>query len=215
MSNTERVKLTMNKGKRAGKIIMSVGLILVFASFSLAAYNYATETRAANISEKIFSLLDSVVFEDLPEVPDYVINPDMDLPAKEIDGINYVGTLTVPVLELNLPVIDHWSYDNFKISPCVYEGTPYLNNFIVCAHNYRKHFGSLINLKQGDNILFNDMDGNTFTYEVLYTEILDNEAVDEMSAGDWDLTLFTCTYGGATRITVRCKLIDESIFPLK
>ena len=48
------------------------------------------------------------------------------------------------------------------------------------------------------------MDGNTFYYEVMYVEILDNNAVEEMSAGQWDLTLFTCTYGGATRITVRC-----------
>ena len=27
-----------------------------------------------------------------------------------------------------------------------------------------------------------------------------------MTSGDWDLTLFTCTYGGQERYTVRCTL---------
>lgn len=197
----------MNKGKRTGKIIMAAGLLLVAASLALTLYNSYTENRAAEMSENVVAQLDTVTTGVLPEVPDYVINPDMDLPVKGIDGKNYVGTLSVPALELDLPVMEEWSYENFKIAPCVYEGTPYKNNFIVAAHNYRKHFGQLTNLQKGDSIFFKDMDGNIFRYEVLYTEILDNEAVEEMSAGEWDMTLFTCTYGGATRITVRCKAV--------
>jgi sortase A len=30
-----------------------------------------------------------------------------------------------------------------------------------------------------------------------------------MESGDWDLTLFTCTTGGQSRITVRCVLKDS------
>ena len=37
-----------------------------------------------------------------------------------------------------------------------------------------------------------------------FLEILQPTAVEEMTSGDYDLTLFTCTYGGATRFTVRC-----------
>ncbi len=33
--------------------------------------------------------------------------------------------------------------------------------------------------------------------------------VEEMITGDWDLTLFTCTLGGQTRVTVRCQLIEK------
>ena len=35
-------------------------------------------------------------------------------------------------------------------------------------------------------------------------ETLAPTAVDEMTGGDWDLTLFTCTYSGQARVTVRC-----------
>ncbi len=186
---------------------MSAGILLIASSLALLLYNSYTENRAAEISEKVVAQLDITATEAFDELPDYVINPEMALPVKEIDGKNYVGTLSVTALDIDLPVIEEWSYDNFKTAPCVYEGTPYKNNFIVAAHNYRKHFGSLSSLKQGDSVFFKDMDGNIFRYEVMYTEILDNNAVEEMSAGEWDMTLFTCTYGGATRITVRCKAV--------
>jgi sortase A len=39
----------------------------------------------------------------------------------------------------------------------------------------------------------------------LILEILRPTAVEEMISGDWDLTLFTCTIGGATRVTIRCE----------
>lgn len=198
----------MNKGKRKGKIIMALGLAFVLASLALTLYNSYTENKAEESSASVLSQLDMAETPVIPELPDYVINPDMEMRRKEIDGKYYVGTVSIPALELKLPVMDEWSYDNFKISPCVYEGTPYKNNLIIAAHNYRKHFGSLKNLQKGDKVTFKDMDGNIFNYEVLYTELLDNNAVEEMSGGEWDLTLFTCTYGGAQRVTVRCILAE-------
>ncbi|MGN0969549.1 MAG: sortase, partial [Evtepia sp.] len=53
-------------------------------------------------------------------------------------------------------------------------------------------------------VLFTDADGNQFRYTVAQVETLAKTAVEEMAAGDWDLTLFTCTLGGQTRVTVRC-----------
>lgn len=195
----------MNKGKKQGKIIMLLGALFVAAALALTFYNSYEEKKAETLSSDVLSKLDmAAVTESSGTVPDYVVNPEMNLPKKEIDGKDYVGTVSIPSLKITLPVMAKWSYDNFKISPCVYEGTPYKNNFIICAHNYRNHFGSIKNLAQGDEVTFKDFDGNVFKYKVLYTEILDNNAVEEMSAGEWDLTLFTCTYGGATRVTVRC-----------
>ena len=52
------------------------------------------------------------------------------------------------------------------------------------------------------------MDGNVFSYEVMALETLAPTAVEEMTEGDWDLTLFTCTVGGTTRLAVRCEALD-------
>lgn len=199
----------MNKGKKQGRLIMLLGSVLVLFSLALTLYNSYEEKKAEKLSSDVLGqIYMALPTEKTDSVPDYVVNPSMQLPKKEIGGRSYVGTISVPELDISLPVMEQWSYENFKISPCVYEGTPYLNNFIICAHNYRSHFGNLKNLAQGDKVTFTDFDSNVFNYEVMYTEILDNNAVAEMSSGDWDLTLFTCTYGGATRVTVRCKNVE-------
>ena len=61
-----------------------------------------------------------------------------------------------------------------------------------------------MDLSLGAEILFTDVSGATTRYTVAELEILQPTAVEEMTSGDYDLTLFTCTYGGATRFTVRC-----------
>lgn len=97
-----------------------------------------------------------------------------------------------------------------KVSPCRYEGSVYLNNMVICGHNYNTHFGTLKDLEKGDLLTFTDMDGNVFWYQVMVIEILQPTAVEEMVSGDWDLTLFTCTTGGATRVTIRCDKAENN-----
>ena len=76
------------------------------------------------------------------------------------------------------------------------------------AHNYASHFGGLSELSEGDNVFFTDMDGIVTMYEVVAQDILDPYAVEEMTSGEFDLTLFTCTYGGQSRVTVYCDRVS-------
>ena len=142
------------------------------------------------------------------EIPDYILNPDMEMPTMDIDGNRYIGTLDIPALNLSLPVMSEWSYPKLKIAPCRYVGTAYQGNFVIAAHNYRTHFGSLGNLSAGDRVTFTDVDGNIFSYDVVEVQILNPAAIEEMVSDDWDLSLFTCTLGGKTRLTVRCDKIE-------
>ena len=137
-------------------------------------------------------------------IPDYILNPEMDMPEENVDGQKYIGVLRIPDLSLELPVISNWSYPNLKNAPCRYAGSAYMNNMVIAAHNYNSHFGHLKDLSPGDEVTFTDVDGNVFQYEVSAIEILSPLAVEEMTNGDWDLTLFTCTVSGQSRVTVRC-----------
>lgn len=51
------------------------------------------------------------------------------------------------------------------------------------------------------------MDGAVWQYAVDTVEILAPTDVEDMTSNDYDLTLFTCTYGGSSRITVRCNRV--------
>ena len=140
-------------------------------------------------------------------VPDYVLDPDKDLPSVKINGYKYVGTIHIPVLELELPVLESWSLKLLKCAPCRYLGTPYQENMIICGHNYSSHFGSLKNLQRGDSVYFTDMDGNDFEYIVELVETIPGTGVEQMQSGDWALTLFTCTLNSKSRVTVRCSAV--------
>lgn len=188
---------------------MMAGLLFVLAALLLTVYNIYSEQKAGNMSAQVLSVLDMEnVTADTENVADYIVNPQMSMPKKTVDGKDYVGTVSFPVINITLPVMAQWSSENSKIAPCVYEGTPYKNNMIIAGHNYKTHFGPINNLNPGDSVVFKDMDGNIFNYEVIYTEIIDGSDEEGMKTGDWDMTLFTCTYSGSSRITVRCKSTD-------
>jgi len=142
------------------------------------------------------------------EYPDYILNPNMDMPVMTIDGEDYIGLLEIPALDLKLPVMNEWNYARLKKAPCRYTGTAYQNNFVISAHNYESHFGRLKELPEGSRVAFTDADGNRFLYEVILIETLMPTDVDEMKSGEFDLTLFTCTVGGKQRVTVRCDRLD-------
>lgn len=128
--------------------------------------------------------------------------------TKTIDGIKYIGVLEVPELSLQLPVMSHWSLAGLKIAPGRYKGSVYKRNIIIAGHNYRSHFSRLKTLDIGSKIWFIDVEGNRFEYKVSDIEIIKGTNVKQMEKGKWDMTLFTCTYGGQNRMALRCTLIN-------
>ncbi|MGN1128778.1 MAG: sortase domain-bontaining protein, partial [Candidatus Flemingiibacterium sp.] len=210
-------------GKKGfGPILINVGLLFIEAALLLTGYNLWREYRAMDSSRQVMSQLeacipkktqsdqpadtaviadepDSAVISEPPrelEIPDYVLNPDMEMPETEIDGEEYIGVLRLKPLGLELPVISEWSYPRLKLAPCRYSGTAYKENLIIAGHDYRSHFGRLKELRAGDAVEFVDMDGNRFVYEVSELLTIQPNDAEELNSGEWELTLFTCTPGG-------------------
>lgn len=200
-----------------GVILVSVGAALIAAALALVGYNLWDDHRAQTVASEVLEQLNipeapssdataatgGVGTEETP-VPDHVLDPYREMPTVEVDGYRYIGKVSIPSLELELPVMDTWDYTRLKLTPCRYAGSAYLPGFVLCAHNYTAHFGRLKNLSAGDGVTFTDVEGNTFSYEVAKVETLSPTAVEEMKSDGWDLTLFSCTLGGQSRVTVRC-----------
>lgn len=85
---------------------------------------------------------------------------------------SYIGILEIPSLDLSLPVMNEWSYPNLKIAPCRYSGSAYTGNFTIAGHNYSTHFGPVRNIDIGAQIIFTDVKGRSFYYEVKAVETL-------------------------------------------
>ena len=80
---------------------------------------------------------------------------------------------------------------------------------MIAAHNYKSHFGRLSELQTGDIVFFTDVNGVVYYYEVVLLETLPKEATKEMITGGFDLSLYTCTPGGGSRVTVRCNAVKD------
>ena len=52
-----------------------------------------------------------------------------------------------------------------------------------------------------------DAGGKARGYEVVLLETLPKTATEAMITAGFDLSLYTCTVGGGSRVTVRCRLI--------
>jgi len=215
------------KSNARGKVLMLIGALFVACALILTGYNIFRTKSAESSARKALLALKGFVpasdhsygdgdnsllqirDKDEIEIPDYVLNPEMNMPEAEIDGWAYIGYLEICDLAAELPVITEWSYSGLNVAPCRYSGSAYTNNLVLAAHNYESHFGKLNELSPGSMIIFTDIDGNNFLYEVSLIETLLPTDVEEMTSGEWDLTLFTCTLGGASRVTVRCEQVYE------
>lgn len=210
-----------NSRKQEGLLLITIGLLLIAAALFLVSYNLYDELRAEQSARQAVTQLDAYLpAEAAPEalsdsagdrtvIPDYVLSPNMEMPVETINGIDFVGVLRIPALELELPIISEWNYPNLKTAPCRYSGSAYLNNLIICGHNYTSHFGTLKNLWEGDIATFTDIDGNVFIYKMVERETLNPTDIEGMESGNWDLTLFTCTVGGQSRVTIRFELEED------
>jgi len=190
------------KRKRA-VFLLSCGAVCLIAALGLTGYNLYDEYRAESSAETNVTQLKTVIQDKAPEEQPILPEPQVMMTALELDGRDYVGVLEIPSLELSLPIQDEWSDRLLKYSPCRYEGTIY-DGMIIAGHNYKSHFAKLKQLLPGDEVRFIDLDGNIWNYEIVVIDILEPYSVEEMTSGEFDLTLFTCTQGGSHRVTVRC-----------
>lgn len=167
-----------------------------------------TQTVSITIPEQEMAEPDQIRTLPEIEIPDYILNPRMDMPVVRYEDQDYIGLLEIPALGLKLPVMSEWSYPRLKKAPCRYTGTAYLDNLVISAHNYERHFGKLKELREGSRVMFTDADGNRFSYRVVLIETLMPTDIRDMTSGEFDLTLFTCTVGGKHRVTVRCDKME-------
>lgn len=196
---------SVERKQKKGRILMGIGVLLILAALFLAGHNILQTRKAAEASKKVLTQMESMGIGDYEGNPDaYEQYPDLDMPTIVIDDASYIGILEIPVLDLRLPVMESWSYEQLETAPCRYDGSAYQGDLIIAGHNYDTHFGKLKLLGAGDAVVFTDVDGNTFNYQVAESEIVDENGTVQMYAGDWELTLFTCTYDGGERVTVRC-----------
>ena len=193
--------------KWIGVICVFLGVLCILSAIGLVAYNRWEDENAEKIAQDLLEDVQSIIEEPQPELP---LPDDTKMATVEVGGYDCIGILSVPVLDLELPVLTDWSYAKLKKAPCHYYGSYYEKDFVIAAHNYKAHFGRLSELQASDVVVFTDVSGTAHYYEVVLLETLPKNATQEMITSGFALSLYTCTPGGASRVTVRCNAVKDS-----
>ncbi len=193
--------------KRIAVFLMTAGVLMIISAAAILVFNNYENKKAKENTQQLIGSLMNIIDEEKTQYQEK--DPfETQMKTVEIDGFEYVGYLFIPDLGLELPIMSEWDAERLKISPCRYYGSTKTDNLVIAAHNYRSHFGYIGNLKQGSFVMLTDMEGETVTYSVFSTEILLPTDVEKVKDTGDDLILYTCTYGGASRIVVRCDRVN-------
>lgn len=197
--------------KRRSKALIRIGALLILAAASLTLYNVLDAYRAGRTVQNIEDELTAVIDQNKKKAEDTVTESSVrEMDVVTLDGVAYIGTISIPAAGLVLPVQYNYSFDGMRNSPCRYYGSYMTNDLVICAHDFSKHFGPIRWLEPGDDVYLQTVDDVQIRYTVVGLEKLQPDEVDRMvsredeTLGSWDLTLFTCYFGGQTRCAVRC-----------
>lgn len=197
---------------KLGNICIALGIVSLLGAVSLFLYNRTEADAAGKASESVLQTLEEeygVVPESTVLMPE--LYTDKEMKSTTIDGNEYIGYISIPSVNINLPIMKDWSYDGLRIAPCRFSGSLYTDDMIIAGHNYITHFGPIESLSSGDEVNICDMENNVWQYKVLWIEVIDGADIEGMMAksetDNWDLTLFTCTMSGTSRYAVRCERV--------
>lgn len=212
----QRMNRKRKARKAAGLACIAAGLLSLGAAGLLFLRNERLELAAQAVNSGILPRLESALLKAQENTEDSAENgvqkglfDGMQEPSIEIDGRRYLGILTIPSLQLQLPVLADCTEENLKLGPCRYAGTVADHNMIIAGHNYRRQLSPIKQLQPGAVISFLDVAGNETVYEVSERALIGGLETEEMYAGEWDLTVFTCNLGGKSRVTLRCSKTES------
>ena len=179
--------------------LMGLGAALLLGALLLFAATMYDRARAGSAARDALEELEMFVGEGEAQ--------GRDMATVQVGNHSYIGIVSAPSAGIELPVMATWSDELLRESPCRYYGTAADNNLVIAGFNYDAHFGRLTELVPGDEISLVEMDGTVDAYEVVEIVMLDERSVDEMTSGEFALTLFTRSYDGGSCLTVRCERV--------
>lgn len=208
--------------KKAGIVILMLGAVLLVSALLLVFHNRQEAQEAGQEAQKLLADVEELIAirETQPTQPSAAPEAETEtepteptlapeLPVASMNGYDYVGYVEIPALSLQLPVMAQWSYERLYVAPCRQSGSSRTDDLVIAAHNYYTHFGRLKELEPGDTVIFTDMDGIVNTYAVEKLDTLDPYDVDAALNSGYALVLYTCTTGGASRVTAFCSRVEE------
>ncbi|MEF2640919.1 MAG: sortase [Clostridia bacterium] len=214
--------------KRKKKIYQFAFLISIICVCLLSSYYIYAEydrTKSEEVSQEILAEIDNTTINQDDGILRVALEADtqeQNVEIQETESNKYVtqsgatytteAVLNIPSLGINYPVLSDTSEELLKISLNKFWGPSpnTVGNYCIVGHNYKnkKMFGKLADIKNGDIVELIDNSGKTIKYAVYNKYVVNPEDVactSQLTNGNKEVTLITCTNYGKQRLVVKAR----------
>jgi len=185
----------MNRRKR-GILLLTIAAFMICGALSVIGNTYRLDKKSRSEAASTIAQIQAL----LPQTPSGSeglpgSGGNSDLVSVAIGENSYIGILSIPSLDLTLPVLSGEQSGSGEAMP--YHYTADFGNFLIYGQNYKSQLGKLSSLKTGDSVTFTDVGNNVYTYTVTSLASADKNSLESAAGTDSDLVLFTNKTGGA------------------
>ena len=206
--------------RRAGMILLILGAVLVLAAAVRLGLHAREAEQAGQAAQEALAVIRQTEPSAQTEMPVQDDGPTEDtspettvptgpsepesLEIFELEGDDYIGWITAPGYDRELPIMHQIQEDRLKKAPCLEKGSPITDDAVISGHNYRSHFLFLHSIQPGEEIWFTHLNGFRVEYTVTRCDLVDPTDLAAVLKADHDLVLYTCTSDGENRWAVYC-----------
>lgn len=184
-----------------GAVSVVIGVALLLTSAVLLVVRLREKQAASVDVDIIISQIENVLPERYAGIIEQRTNSDM--PALEINDIDYIGLLELPDRNIELPVSSSWGSSDFGYRPARYTGSVYDGSLIIGGRYDDGNFDFADKLDAGEKVTFTDMTGGVFRYTVEKITHSDNAKTETLTETSCELLLFVKKEN--TFLLIQCK----------
>ena len=133
--------------------------------------------------------------------------PDGDSPYLEtvnLSGYEVTGILQIPDLNRSWPIIASGDAAAAKI-PSIYGGNPASGDLVIADSPDNQQFARLKDLPDGSEVVFTDISGREYRYQLATVETVPSNKVAAISRHRerWDAAIITSNFSGRSQLVIR------------
>lgn len=187
---------------RVSKLLRIVGCLLIVCSLGALIGSKWLANRAAEDSQRVLSQMEEILPQASQGITDSFT--DMQMPALQVEGCDYVAILEVPAYGVKLPVAAAWEAKEIYSHPCRFSGTVYDGSLVIGGADQQGQMEFLDRIYTDSAVTVRDMTGAAFDYVVADVRRSETAEADKLMEEGWDLTLFVRDSYTLDYIIVRC-----------
>lgn len=134
--------------------------------------------------------------------------PDSASPYLEtanLSGYEVTGILQIPDLNCSWPIIASGDAAATAKIPSIYGGNPASGNLVIADGADNQQFSGLKDLPDGSKVVFTDISGREYRYQVATVETVSSSKLSAISRHRerWDAAIITPNFSGRSQIVTR------------